>query len=110
MNVTYNDRNGKAWRFEVDATPYQTLLFRRVLSAVRTVARREALSLVYLADADANEAFLSAVEGVVLSALSDRYAPPTPPTPAPVPSPQPPPVTVTNQDTDEREQYYWELF
>jgi len=117
--VTHQDRNGKAWRFDVDATPYQTLLFRRVLRAIRDVGRgAEALSLSYLADADANDAFLSTVEGVVLSALSDRYKTPTASTPAPPPKPQPRPVaeagtntnTDTNQDPDERKPYYWELF
>lgn len=119
MNVTYEDRNGKAWRFDVTATPYQTLLFRRVLCAVRDVARREALSLSYLADADANDAFLSTVEGVVLSALAERYKTPTASTPAPTPyptlKPQPQPVAEVDvdQDTDEdneRKTYYWENF
>lgn len=113
--MTHQDRNGKAWRFDVDATPYQTLLFRRVLRAIRDVGRGgEALSLSYLADAEANDAFLSTVEGVVLSALSDRYKTPTASTPAPPPKPQPRPDTDTdtntNQDPDERKPYYWELF
>lgn len=83
MNVTYEDRNGKAWRFNVDATPYQTLLFRRVLYAVRNVAQREQLSLSYLAAAEDNDAFLSNVEAVVLAALSERFtATPTPTPPS----------------------------
>lgn len=117
MNVTHQDRNGKAWRFDVDATPYQTLLFRRVLRAIRDVGRGgEALSLSYLADADANDAFLSTVEGVVLSALSDRYRTPTastptpPPNPTPKPQPRPVAEADTDQDRDERKPYYWELF
>lgn len=105
MNVTYQDRNGETWRFDVDGTPYQAILFRRVLAAVRSVSQREALSLSYLADADANDAFLSDVEGAVLSALSKRYAA-TPPAPQPAPVPRPEP-----QDTDatqERGPYWWE--
>lgn len=81
--MTYEDRNGKAWRFNVDATPYQTLLFRRVLYAVRNVAQREQLSLSYLAAAEDNDAFLSNVEAVVLAALSERFtATPTPTPPS----------------------------
>lgn len=103
MNVEYRDRRGKVWRFDVAATPYQALLFRRVLYAVRNVAQRENLSLTYLADADNNDAFLSNVEAVVLAALSDRYAPPAPP-------PQPARAVEAEDEPPERKPYYWELF
>lgn len=105
MNVTYQDRNGETWRFNVDGTPYQAILFRRVLCAVRSVSQRVALTLPYLADVEGNDAFLSDVEGAVLSALSERYAP-TPPAPQPATAPRPAP-----QDTDapqERAPYWWE--
>ena len=103
MNVTYQDRNGKSWRFNLNATPYQAVLFRRVLAAVRTVSQRVSLTLAYLADLDENDAFLSDVEGTVLSALSERYADGAPVDPPPIPRPTP-------TDADEREPYYWEKF
>lgn len=120
MNVTYQDRHGKAWRFDVPATPYQTLLFLRVLRAVHNVGGgAETLSLSYLADAEANDAFLSAVEGVVLSALYDRF-PPQPQEPQRTveeqPTPRPAKLTAeaaADPDTDEhveRKTYYWENF
>lgn len=102
MNVTYEDRNGKTWRFNLNATPYQTLLFRRVLGVVRTVTQRVALTLAYLADLDENDAFLSDVEGTVLSALAEKYGATPPPAPAPPPRPR------RTEAPQERAPYWWE--
>ena len=117
MNVTYKDRNGKAWAFDVTATPYQAVLFRRVLYAVRSVAQREQFSLSYLANADENDAFLSKVEGAVLSGLLDHYAPtpqepPTPPYPTLTEKGKllPTPREATEDAGEDRKPYYWELF
>lgn len=112
MIVTHKDRGGKTWRFAVDVTPYQAGLFRRALYAFRNVVKAEGLTLAYLADLEQNDAFLSEVEAVVLSALYARF-------PAPDPTPARPPATAQpappsgSADTDreqERKPYYWENF
>lgn len=112
MIVTHKDRDGKTWRFAVDVTPYQAGLFRRVLYAFRNVVKAEGLTLAYLADLERNDAFLSEVEAVVLSALYARFpAPQEPPRPArgngsgDVPAP-----TVSTNPEPERKPYYWENF
>lgn len=55
----------------MDCTPYQAVLLRRMLSAIRSVGSREGLTLSYLANAAENDAFLAAAENAVLEALKD---------------------------------------
>ena len=55
----------------MDCTPYQAVLLRRMLSAIRSVGSREGSTLSYLANAAENDAFLAAAENAVLEALKD---------------------------------------
>ena len=85
MNATYDDMNGRAWRFQVTGTPYQLLLFRKTLAALRRAVRAEQLTLSYLADPEGNDAFVAEVEAAALAGLAARYpdtsTPPPPPPP-----------------------------
>lgn len=105
MNMTYKDRNGKVLGFDLNVTPYQAVLLRRVLNAVRATVQRLALTLPYLADVDENDAFLSDVEGTVLSALSERYA-----LPRPTDAPQVAGAVKLTGATQGRERNYWGQF
>lgn len=89
MNATYDDLNGKVWRFTVNGTPYQLLLFRKVLNALRRAVRAEQLTLSYLADVESNDAFVAEVEAAALSGLAARYPDTSQPPPPPTSPPQP---------------------
>ena len=111
MIIRHVDRTGTPWVFQLDCSPIQGQIFERLLTSVRAIGNREELNLSYLAEWEENTAFRNTLEHVVLSALRDWTAPPTPARVSETVNVNPSTVnTNTNEEPDEREPYYWELF
>lgn len=125
MRITHVDRTGKPWALDLNCTPVQGRMVKRLLEFVRCLGNREELTVTYLAEWEANTAFRNSLEHVVLSALREwdgtLKEPPQPlEEPTPTPEPEPPTTTATvpptfstntrDDDDDGKPHYYWENF
>ena len=123
MVIRHKDRTGKTWTFQIDCTPVQGRVVKRLLEFVRCIGNREELTVTYLADWEANTAFRNTLEHVVLSAVQEwdgtlLAEPQLFEEPEPTPEPEPPTTTATTpptfstnkRDDDGQIHYYWENF